>query len=394
MKPSYPSRVAIAAFGFLALPATAPAQSGWEFNGHGAVFVNDVFAESGTGIQAGVRLLRHTESGVAIGGNLDFAQVASATFGDGVDAVDLDATFLLYSVELDYVFPRRSRTQALVGAGIGGVSTSFSEQPEDFGESTTGTLVPVGFGLLFHSDPVRPRWSFRIDVRDNLIAVDTRTPDGDGLTQEMRSNWELSAGFSVRFGAPAPEPGPVVEEPDRRPPPVVSEPAPEAEPEIEPEDELPVDQEGEPGVEPPGAEPEAVPVVGDTDRDGVVDTDDRCANTPRGAEVDDRGCPVEPEPVEPALDEDEAADIAPAPAEDVACLATQAWFAGERPIDVLERTWRPVGGPEPITFANLVRVAEHDGVPVYVAEFEEEPYRTLWLPLCEPDTYQAYVPAE
>ncbi len=44
----------------------------------------------------------------------------------------------------------------------------------------------------------------------------------------------------------------------------------------------------------------------DTDKDGIVDADDQCADTPAGTEVDDKGCPVEEEEVAPpvAIDTD------------------------------------------------------------------------------------------
>lgn len=340
-----------------ALPVPLPAQSDWELNGHGAVLVNDLFQDGESGLLTGVRLFHHTASGLAIGGSLGWAQAGSTTLGTGLDAVDTDASLVLYSAELALAVPRRSRTQAVFGGGIGGVSTSFDGGTPGFTQNTTGTLVPISFGLLFNNDAQRPTWAFRLEVRDNLISVDTRPVTGGPLEEELRSNWEISAGFSYRFGRSgddAPTEGPA----DVPPPPPVDRPLAEAV---------------------------------DTDRDGVPDVDDRCVNTPRGARVDERGCPVEEEPAGPA-DEDaaDAAEPDAGPEAVPACLGPQPWFEAGESIEILDRTWAKAGPTEPITLDNLVLVGEYESIPVYVGRFQEEPYPWVWLPVCESGEYQAY----
>jgi len=345
-----------------ALPVTSSAQSDWELNGHGAVLVNDLFRDGGSGLLTGVRLFHHTASGLAIGGSLGWAQAGSTTLGTGLDAVDTDASLVLYTAEVAFAAPRRSRTQALFGAGIGGVSTSFDGGTPGFTESTTGTLVPITFGLLFNNDAERPTWAFRLEVRDNLISVDTRPTAGGPVEEELRSNWEISAGFSYRFGRSGDE-APAVEPPDTPPPAPADRPLAEAP---------------------------------DTDRDGVPDADDRCVNTPRGAAVNERGCPVEEPPAAPvdAAPADEAAAGAEepdaGPEAPPACLGPQPWFEAGESIEALDRTWAKAGPTEPITLENLVLVGVYESIPVYVGRFQDEPYPWVWLPVCENGEYQAY----
>lgn len=69
-----------------------------------------------------------------------------------------------------------------------------------------------------------------------------------------------------------------------------------------------VDEAGCP-VETDPKDDEDVPATTDTDGDGVIDTDDDCANTPEGTEVDKDGCPVTTD----EEDEDITAPLIPTP---------------------------------------------------------------------------------
>ena len=46
----------------------------------------------------------------------------------------------------------------------------------------------------------------------------------------------------------------------------------------------------------------------DADKDGVIDTDDKCADTPAGTEIDATGCPVEEEEDEEPIVKDADGD--------------------------------------------------------------------------------------
>jgi hypothetical protein len=147
----------------------------------------------------------------------------------------------------------------------------------------------------------------------------------------------------------------------------------------------------------------------------VPDAADRCVNTPEGANVDERGCPVAPavEPPPPAGEEPadaEAAEERPAPAVEPpapgpdegrpdtpapatgACLDAQRWDRPGVTIAFDGRLWDQLGRPEPITPDNLRRVGDFDGVPIYVATAAQPPFKDIWVPRCDPaGTYQLYV---
>ncbi len=197
-----------------------------------------------------------------------------------------------------------------------------------------------------------------------------------------------AAGPEVREEAPPPRPRPEVPDAGRDVEPEA--PAPDAAREV-PEPAVPA------------------PAGPDTDRDGVPDGADRCVNTPEGARVDERGCPVAPvvEPPAPPADE-EAADEAPAaePADEEpaaveaeppppaagACLDARRWDRPGVTIAFDGRTWEQLGQPEPITSDNLRRVGDFDGVPIYVATAAGPPFGDIWVPRCDPaGTYQLYV---
>jgi hypothetical protein len=63
----------------------------------------------------------------------------------------------------------------------------------------------------------------------------------------------------------------------------------------------------------PDPEPSKSGPAGDADGDGVKDDKDECANTPQGAEVDEKGCPKAAPPAEPAPSEEREAPPAKAP---------------------------------------------------------------------------------
>ncbi len=331
-----------------AAPDQAVAQTGWEANVHAATLVNDLFEESGDGVQVGGRLVYTTPWRVTVGGNFDWARLTDVGLGlvDGATA-DL----LLYSGQVGYAVPVASRADLMLAAGIGGVTIRLRDVPSSTGvlTSSSGQLVPVGVGIRLRNRAVDASWAFRADVRDDIIFLDVQDPASGDVDQEPRHNWEISAGVSFLFGGGEPTPTPTDTRPvERRP--VEPRPEPEADRPAQPRpvvqgdadrDGVPdrldrcvrtpsdlavgatgcpidMDRDGAPdrrvaqvppdrppadeGPEPPEPSDEVEPPrvgPGDTDRDGVADAADRCVNTPIGSAVDERGCPPPPPAAEP-----------------------------------------------------------------------------------------------
>jgi len=469
-------------------PEPSPAQTGWEFNVHGATLLDDLFPESGGSIQAGARLVHTTPWRVTVGGNFDWARTQEVVLGG---TGDVSADLLLFSGEIGYAAPVSPRTDVLLAAGAGTASVRLYDVPlgASLLEESSGLLIPVGVGVRFRNRPEAATWAFRADLRDQVIFLDVVDPTSGEVDPEPRHNWEISAGVSLLFGGPraavrpavderpaAPPPGPPVAEPRERPEREDSDqdgvpdrldrcartpaqlavgatgcpidmdrdgnpdprggraPAgpPAAEPEVReetppprPRPELPdADRDGVPEVPAPDAGrdvPEPVApdrdaglAGADTDRDGVPDAADRCVNTPAGANVDERGCPVAPavQPPAPPAGE-EAAGERPAPAVEPpapgaeddrpeapatpvpatgACLDARPWDRPGVTIAFDGRLWDQLGRPEPITQDNLQRVGDFDGVPIYVATAARPPFTDIWVPRCAPaGTYQLYV---
>ncbi|MGH7564936.1 MAG: thrombospondin type 3 repeat-containing protein, partial [Gemmatimonadota bacterium] len=336
-------RTALACALLLILPAgsrPAAAQAVWEANIHAATLVNDLFEESGNGVQAGGRLVYTTPWRVTVGGNFDWARLSDIGLGlvDGATA-DL----LLFSGEIGYAAPVSPRAELMLAAGVGAVTVRLRDVSSLTAEtSSSGQLVPVGLGIRLRNREVDASWAFRADLRDDIIFLDILDPASGEIDQEPRHNWEISAGVSFLFGAGGPaSPGvrPAGEEPAQRP--VVrpqdrpAQPAPGVQGDADrdgvpdrldrctktpaamavgatgcpidvdrdgvpdrrvpqvPPDRPPVDEE--PEARQPAVEPAPPAADGrDTDRDGVPDVADRCVNTPAGAAVDEQGCPAPP----------------------------------------------------------------------------------------------------
>ena len=76
----------------------------------------------------------------------------------------------------------------------------------------------------------------------------------------------------------------------------------------------------------------------------------------------------------------------PLPVPDLpACLDNRReWVRNGAPVEYDGQTFEPMGHPEPVSSDNLVAVAQHDGVPLYVGRLISPPYIDLWLPRCDP----------
>lgn len=65
------------------------------------------------------------------------------------------------------------------------------------------------------------------------------------------------------------------------------------------------------------------------------------------------------------------------------------WFVGDEPIVFEERSYAKSGGEVSLDCANIVRVGEHMGVPLFANAGAERPFETLYVPV-RPGVWQAY----
>lgn len=440
MKRALPLKLALAALFCLtfagrgaAQPADEPRDSGWELNLHAAALRPGLFDESAGALQFGGRIVRNFDNGLSFGANVDRAATSDATispFGG------LTATLLLYSAEIGFRTHVSPRAVFFLGAGVGAATLSLDEAPVGVTASSTGLLVPAGAGFKVYNRAIDPSWALRFDVRDNVILLETLGAEGATDT-EPRNNVEASAGFSFLFGAGAGKPdlpaaardtdrdgipdtrdfclnrpGAAV---DARGCPLEAEaPAPDAEPDADldgvPDARdgclgtpagTPVGTDGCPAPTP--VEPKAEARPGDADGDGVLDDADACPGTPAGLPIDARGCLARQEPREEAAEPPEARPLEPRPV--VPPGAEAAPQAGEpaagacldpsgalRTFEFDGRRFQPAGFPQPVDPRFLVRVGEHEGIPIFVSDTAEEPYTDFWVPRCGAGgLYELYV---
>lgn len=69
-------------------------------------------------------------------------------------------------------------------------------------EGSTGQLIPIAAGVKVRNSGHDASWAFRIDVRDNIIYLDTIDRVTGAEEQEASSNWEISAdaGAGIELG--------------------------------------------------------------------------------------------------------------------------------------------------------------------------------------------------
>jgi OOP family OmpA-OmpF porin len=155
----------------------------------------------------------------------------------------------VYQYQVDGVFhllPDNKITPYLAG-GIGAITYDSELRGKD---SNTKAQLNVGGGLKMELTDI---FALRADVR-RMMAIDS-SDFGDA---DKDHNWSYLLGITMSFGG-------------EKEVMAVAEPTPEPEPAPAPA----------PVVETPCT---------DTDGDGVCDDVDKCANTPKGAVVDERGC--------------------------------------------------------------------------------------------------------
>jgi outer membrane protein OmpA-like peptidoglycan-associated protein len=183
--------------------------------------------------------------------------IFSGEFDDDFGGSELDLRAV--SIDVLRVFNRESRFSPFLSAGVGVISNrqgAITRRNED-------PLVQVGGGLLidlFENSSGSLLFQLRPEIKGRLDFFDR-----DGVDDFFDTF--VSLGFTLAFGQ-GERKAPAAAVPPPAPPPA---PAPVA------------------AVEPPPPPPPP-PAPADTDGDGVLDSADRCPDTPRGTAVDATGC--------------------------------------------------------------------------------------------------------
>ncbi len=188
---------------------------------------------------------------LGLGYNLTKLAALEAVFvyaaADASDSSTTDTTVKSLRLDALYHFAPDNKLVPYFAVGMGGITLN----PEGAGDRDH-FLANYGAGIkYFFNDSI----ALRADVRHLL---DFRKPDNNLL---------YSAGLLFQFGAPAP-----AAKPAAIPPAASMTAAVTAIPET------------------PTAQ--ATPLVEDSDRDGVVDENDQCPDSPSGVSVDQQGCPA------------------------------------------------------------------------------------------------------
>ena len=166
---------------------------------------------------------------------------------NGADANDAN----LWGIGLDALFfPARDTlpVYGILGASWGKTDPGYgSLNGTDVGDDADTDFLDAGLGYMYQLNDYG--LAVRAEYRYRYTTVDSADIYGDGYEDQRYDDHILSLGLQIPLGAP----------------PTAAEPAPAPAP--------------------------AQPM--DSDGDGVIDANDQCPGTPRGTEVDARGCPIE-----------------------------------------------------------------------------------------------------
>ncbi|ERJ18264.1 Outer membrane protein [Salinisphaera shabanensis E1L3A] len=166
---------------------------------------------------------------------------------NGADANDAD----LYGFGLDALFfPARDTlpVYGILGASWGKMDPGYGEVNDvAVGDDADADFLDAGLGYMYQLNDYG--LAVRAEYRYRYTTVDSADIYGAGYEDQRFDDHILSLGLQIPLGAP----------------PTAAEPAPAPAP--------------------------AQPM--DSDGDGVIDANDQCPGTPRGTEVDARGCPIE-----------------------------------------------------------------------------------------------------
>lgn len=166
---------------------------------------------------------------------------------NGQDAGDAD----LYGFGLDALFfPARDTfpVYGILGAAWGKKDVGFSSvNGTNVGDDADADFLDAGVGYMYTLNDYGLKG--RAEYRYRYTTVDSADVLGSGYEDARYDDHIVSVGLQVPIGAPPQAPAPA------------------------------------PAPQPVGPQ--------DSDGDGVIDANDQCPGTPRGTEVDARGCPIE-----------------------------------------------------------------------------------------------------
>lgn len=357
----------------------------FELTGYGGMRVYDddvVFMDPG--YVFGGKLAWFPHANIGVEGSVSFSsadlvseQDLEDQTGEEFDFTAVDVFELRLDAVYQFLFNLDQRLVPYVSAGVG--QFVFNSDVAEIDEPNTTLNWGGGLKIFFNR-----RFALRLDARDNVAIVErftgrTDLPPGSNTKTFQANNPEFVGGITIGFGGSEEDFGRKDTDfdgvPDRddlcpnTPRGVIVD-----------ETGCPIDSDGD-GVPdgldacpntPDGAMVDERGCPLDSDNDGVYDGIDQCPNTPAGVQVDETGCPIEE----------------PAPAN---CLSSQDWYTGDATISFDGRSWVKFGASQTAATDQLKQVGEYQGVPIYVGQNAQEPYREVWLPLCDPaDTYQPY----
>ncbi len=367
----------------------------FELTGYGGIRVYDedvVFMDSGWVAGGKLAWFPHANIGVEMTGSYSQAALASDVadddFGDELEDIFGDADIQVWELRLDavyqFLYNLDQNVVPYVSAGVGQfVFDSDITDADAPSIDEPNTTFNWGGGIKWF---LADRFALRLDARDNVAIVErgfarTDLPPGSNTKTFQANNPEFNVGLTLAIGGSEEDFG--RKDTDFDGVPDSDDLCPNT-PRgvIVDETGCPVDSDGD-GVPdgldacpntPQGATVDERGCPLDSDNDGVYDGLDQCPNTPAGAQVDETGCPIE----EPEAE---------------TCLGSQDWYTGDATISFDGRNWVKFGSTQTATMDQLTQVGEYQGVPIFVGQNAQRPYREVWLPLCSPaDTYQPYRP--
>ena len=217
----------------------------------------------------GIKLGYNLTDRLGIEGAFDYA----ATKGTRVNK---DVSFYKYGADLIYNFMPSNKLVPFLAVGYSGYNFSGSS---DLAEKATRPAFDYGAGLKYF---LNDNFAIRGDVRHVIASLGSESHDRNA------QNVEYTLGAYIPFGGTQPvaktvEPAPVPK------PVMVPAPAPPADSDrdgvIDANDKCP--------DTPPNVAVDANGCPIDTDGDGVADYLDKCSATPSGVKVDSNGCPLD-----------------------------------------------------------------------------------------------------
>lgn len=216
----------------------SPVVGGYTFEGKQHLKTNPVY-----GIKLGYNFTEH----FGMEGAFDYAYTESTLIKKNI-------ALFKYGADLIYNFMPSENLVPFLAVGYGGYNFSG---PSNLVDKSTRPAFDYGAGLKYF---LNDNFAIRGDVRHIIASL------GSAVHNRNAQNVEYTLGAYIPFGGTKPVAKAVAPAP-------APEPAPAPKPVV---------------VPPPAPTPPA-----DSDRDGVIDVNDRCPGTPQGVAVDANGCPLD-----------------------------------------------------------------------------------------------------